>query len=237
MGDDSSLDDLRRSATHVLLSEGDELLLDADRIPLDDDVQHHLDRVVRLRDGDVVSVTAGVGRWRLAVWRSDRTLEAVGPVVASTIPSGFVLAVAMPKGDRLDLIVQKATDLGVARIALLPAEHSVVRWRPERAPRQLQRLQRVADEATRQSRRVTRTVIEAPRPALEVIAGAAVAEPGGVPIVGEEPMVCVGPEGGWRDDELAVAGSTIGMGDTILRVETAAIAACTLRLLRRGAGL
>ncbi len=73
----------------------------------------------------------------------------------------------MPKGDRLDWLVQKVTELGVDRIVLLHAERSVVRWKPERAAAQLDRLQRIADEACRQSRRVWRVAIDEPVDAVD----------------------------------------------------------------------
>ena len=63
---------------------------------------------------------------------------------------------AIPKGDRLEWLVQKVTELGVDRLALLHAERSVVRWKPDRVQSQLVRLRRIADEACRQSRRVWR---------------------------------------------------------------------------------
>jgi len=219
----------------VLLDEVDAGVLDDELIVPPDAVEHHLRRVLRVRDGESVAVTDGAGRWKMSVVRlsgSSLTLEAAGAVIAEERPEPFTLATAMPKGDRLDWLVQKAAELGVERIVLLHAERSTVRWKADRAAKQLVRLRRIADESTRQSRRVWRTEIDGPVVAHEMLPLAAVAEPGSVGAVGVESMIAIGPEGGWTDDELARSPRRIGLGDSVLRVETAAIAATTLRLIR-----
>ena len=141
-------------------------------------------------------------------------------------------------------MVQKATELGVDRLVLLHAERSVVRWRPEKADRRRERLQRIADEATRQSRRVWRTSIAGPVAAIDAISGRAVggvdegadrgagpmaiAEPGGRAITSRDRRIAVGPEGGWSDAELSATTERVGIGENILRVETAVLAVTTL---------
>lgn len=229
--DGSPSDERRRSSTHVLLDVGQAPTLDSDVMPLPSEVEHHLERVLRLRDGASVSVTDGEGRWRMGAWRlATNDLEAAGEIVAEPRDSPFTLATAIPKGDRVDVLVQKCTELGVARIVLLHADHAVVRWKPDRAVKQVARLSRIADEAVRQSRRAWRVVVDGPLPAFDAIRGAVLAEPGGSPFSGEEELVAIGPEGGWSDDELAVAAGTISLGSGILRVETAGIAVCALRM-------
>ncbi|MFT4656132.1 MAG: 16S rRNA (uracil1498-N3)-methyltransferase [Candidatus Aldehydirespiratoraceae bacterium] len=224
----------RRSSTHVLLASGDEVQLDLDEITLDDEIGHHLARVLRLRDGEPVSVTDGAGRWRMTDFSS------IGPLVVLTAssavtteppPSRFTLATAIPKGDRVDWLVQKTVELGADRIILLHAERSTVRWKPERAAKQIVRLQRIADEATRQSRRVWRTEVAGPAPASDVLGGATIAEPGGDAIRGDEAMIAVGPEGGWSADELERSARSVRVGGNILRIETAAVAVTTLRMV------
>lgn len=218
----------------MLLDEADAGLLDLDSITPPDAVEHHLRRVLRVRDGESLAVTDGAGRWRMTVARtsgSSLTLDAVGVPVLEERPDPFTLATAMPKGDRLDWLVQKTVELGVARIVLLHAERSTVRWKPARAEQQLTRLRRIADESTRQSRRVWRTAIDGPQAALEVLASAAIAEPGEAGSARGEAMIAIGPEGGWTEGELACSTRRIGLGDTVLRVETAAVAATTLRLI------
>lgn len=221
---------LRSTSAHVLVAG--ELLHDGGSIALDDDTEHHLRRVLRLRDGESVSVTDGDGQWALARTVVDGNalrLEATSEVVSEpTSPRPITIAAAIPKGDRLDWMVQKVTELGIDRLVLLHADHSVVRWKPDRVEHQLARLQRVADEALRQSRRVVRLAIEAPRPAVAVLGDFVVAEPGGRSLTVTDTRVAVGPEGGWSSAELAASKDRIDLGSTILRTETAAIAVSTL---------
>lgn len=206
--------------------------LSADALLLDSDTEHHLRRVLRLRDGERVSVTDGAGRWLLASVRLDGSslqLEPTSEVVVEAASSDpFTIAVAMPKGDRLDWLVQKVTELGVDRIALLHADRSVVRWKPDRVESQLARLRRIADEACRQSRRVWRVDIDAPVDASTLLTGMVVAEPGGRRIGPHDRSVAIGPEGGWSQDELEVAADRVSLGANILRTETAAVAVSAL---------
>ena len=221
---------LRSTSTHVLVDA--DVLGATGSISIDDDTEHHLRRVLRLRDGESVSVTDGAGRWCLATVILDGNalrLDATTPLVVESTPTRTItVAAAMPKGDRLEWMVQKVTELGVDRLVLLHAEHSVVRWKADRVEHQLARLQRIADEALRQSRRVFRLAIEAPVAAVDVLGGYVVAEPGGRALSAADTAVAVGPEGGWSDIELAQAGDRIDLGPTILRTETAAVAVSTL---------
>ncbi len=221
---------LRSTSTHVLVDA--ELLGDNGVVSIDDATEHHLRRVLRLRDGEAVSVTDGEGRWCLATAVRDGNtlrLDPTSSVVVEPAPSrSITVAAAIPKGDRLDWMVQKVTELGIDRLVLLHAEHSVVRWKPDRVGHQLARLQRIADEALRQSRRVFRLSIDAPVVAVDVLTEFVVAEPGGRPLSSEDVSVAVGPEGGWSDAELAAAHDRVDLGPTILRTETAAVAVSTL---------
>src|SRR5262249_4480464 len=129
---------------------------------------------------------------------------------------------------RLDWLVQKVTEVGVTRLVLLAAERSVVRWDDERAPRQLDRLRRIAAEAAMQSRRVWLPALCGPTPATDVLTTCAVAEPGGRALSASDRAMAIGPEGGWSPAELAMAADRVSLGEHVLRVETAAIVAATL---------
>lgn len=215
----------------MLLDDPSEL--GRDRISLGDEVEHHLRRVLRLRDGEQVSVTDGGGRWTMAVVRINAStlyLESAGDVVTEDRSAPFTIATAIPKGDRLDWLVQKTVEVGVDRIVFIDAERSVVRWKRERAEKQLVRLQRIADESTRQSRRIWRTELEGPVPARTILARSAIAEPGGSQVASDEALIAIGPEGGWSDEELELAPRRVGLGPNILRTETAAVVAVTLRV-------
>jgi 16S rRNA (uracil1498-N3)-methyltransferase len=211
---------LRRSAAHVLVA-------DVAAPMLDDDAAHHLARVLRLRDGAAITVTDGAGRWRECRF-TGRAVESTGDVVTVPRPADVTVAVAPPKGERLDWLVQKVTEIGVARLLLVAAERSVVRWDGERAARHLERLRRIAAEASMQSRRVWLPEMCGPVPAADALARSVVAEPGGRPVTTADRSIAVGPEGGWTPAELALAPDRVSLGPHVLRVETAAVVAATL---------
>ena len=226
----SGADDRRRAAAHVFVGF-EELGVDG-VIALSDDTEHHLSRVLRLREGAVISVRDGAGRWRLATVVGERQamrIEATGDVEFEA-PRGAppVLATAMPKGERLDWLVQKVTELGVGRLQLLDADHSVVRWKSSDIDKKLLRLKRIAESAAQQSRRTVLLEVLPPIKASDILAGAAVAEPGGRALTASDRIVAIGPEGGWSNAELAVAGDRVTLGFNVLRTETAAVAAATL---------
>ncbi|MFZ9629125.1 MAG: RsmE family RNA methyltransferase [Ilumatobacteraceae bacterium] len=219
---------LRSSAAHVFVDS-----LDAPA--LSDEDAHHLFRVLRLRDGEVVSASDGLGRWRPCVARSG-SLDPTGPIQPAAAAPAVTVAAAVPKGDRLDWMVQKLVEVGVQRIVLLDSARGVVRWDADRVPRQLDRLRRMAREAASQSRRVWLPRIEGPCAVATVLAepGAVLADPDGEPLIPSTSLgpVLVGPEGGWDRVELAAAdaagASRVSLGATVLRVETAAVVAGVL---------
>ena len=197
---------------------------------LDEHDRHHLGRVLRLRDGDDLTLGNGAGRWCRAVYRVGGDPEPVGDVVAVPAPDpAVVVGFALIKGGRPEMVIQKLTELGVDRILPLSADRSVVQWDEAKASTQVERFRRVAREAAMQSRRAWLPTVEEMAAARDVqpAAGVVLAEPGGDPIDGSVRVLLVGPEGGWTDEEL-MGHSTVGLGPTVLRAETAAIAAGTL---------
>jgi 16S rRNA (uracil1498-N3)-methyltransferase len=203
---------------------------------LADGDRHHLERVLRVRPGDPITVSDGRGRWRPG--RMGPELEPAGEVVVVDPPSPtLTVAFALTKGERPELAVQKLTELGVDRIAPFTAARSIVRWDDARAERHVERLRRVAREAAMQCRRVHLPEVAAPAGFATVAAlpGAALAERGGRPPDLGHPTVLVGPEGGWDDAELAAGLPTVHLGPHLLRAETAAIAAGALLVALRSA--
>ena len=214
------LDPLRRSAAHVLV--------DDIRHPVfDDDTRHHL-RVLRVGDHETITLTDGRGAWATAAVRNGEPIDVCEPLVQRPPDRPFTLMVAIPKQGRPEWIVQKATELGVDRIVWLQTRYSVVRWDAERAGRQRQRLNRVAIEASLQCRRVYLPTIEGPVAATDVLGGAVLADPTGRELRGADRVVAVGPEGGWSREELELGADVVSLGPLVMRVETAAIAACAL---------
>ena len=218
---------LRHSVAHVFVDQ-------LDSPTLGDDDQHHLGRVLRLRDGESVTASNGRGQWRACVWRSG-ALEVAGEVVASAPPSMRCAVAFTPvKGDRNEWAVQKLTEIGIDEVIILaPTQHSVVRWSD--ADKQLRKLRVVAREAAMQSRRVWLPNIVGLAALHEVCAGdgAAVADPDGVALHAGVSLVVVGPEGGFAEEELPAGVPRVQLGDTILRAETATLVAATLLVARR----
>lgn len=216
---------LRAAAAHVVVA-------DLDHPAIDDTTAHHLFRVLRVRDGDPVTVTDGHGGWRACRAAGGELLPDAETTAAVSRSATTTVAFAIPKSDRPEWIVQKLTELGVARIVLLHAERSVVRWEPDRAARHVAKLRRVAVEALEQSRGVWLPDIVGPVPAVGVLPGMAAAEPDGRPLTRRDDAVAVGPEGGWAPNELELAADRVSLGATVLRVETAALVAGALLTVR-----
>lgn len=218
---------LRHSAAHVFVSS-----LEA---PVPDDADaHHLFRVVRLRDGEVVTVSDGAGKWR-ACRAVSGALVPDSEVHTEAMSEPAVLYTAVPKGDRVEWLVQKATEVGVTGITFVECERSVVRWDASKAERHLERLRRIVREAACQSRRVVLPVVNGVVPIAEVRSrpGVVVADPAGVPLstlrtrTGTVHGVLVGPEGGLSDAEMTGL-PAVSFGASVLRVETAAVIASFL---------
>ncbi|MBW3547185.1 MAG: 16S rRNA (uracil(1498)-N(3))-methyltransferase [Actinobacteria bacterium] len=213
-----------RAAAHVFVA-------DLERPELEEGDRHHLAQVLRLRPGELVTAADGAGRWCPCQVAAGGRLERSGDVVVTSAPRpALTVAIALTKGNRPELAVQKLTELGIDRVVPFLAARSVVRWDGERADRHLRRLRRVAREAAMQCRRahlpevtdLTDFDAAAGRP------GAALACLGGQPPTLHQPTVLVGPEGGWSDEERSRGLPEVGIGPHILRAETAAIAVATL---------
>lgn len=223
---------LRSSAAHVFVESISHPVPDAADA-------HHLFRVLRLRDGEIVTVSDGLGNWRATtVVRGG--LEPSGDALVAPAAGDCAIAAAIPKGDRLEWMVQKLTEVGATRIVLLDTARGVVRWDGARAARQTDRLRRVLRDAASQSRRCWLPTLEGPCAVADVLAesGALLADPDGAPLADAScagPVV-IGPEGGFDAAELAVAdrcgAGRVSLGTGVLRVETAAVVAAALLCAR-----
>ena len=195
-------------------------------------------RVLRANVGDLVTLFDGAGLEAdakiLALEDFSITLE-VGDsrIVNLEPPQEITLAIALLKGDKLSEVVRAATELGVSRFLLLITEHADVK---EIGVQKLERLQRVALEASKQCRRAITPLVLSPIKLrnLEPVACGLVAHPGSslkpreayhwdVPVT-----IATGPEGGFSSSEMqwleARGFVRVGLGPRILRAETAPIA-------------
>ncbi|ENO90403.1 16S rRNA (uracil(1498)-N(3))-methyltransferase [Thauera linaloolentis] len=213
-------------------------------VALPDDLAHHALRVLRLRDGAPMVLFDGEGgevEARLAV-RGKAGFALLGERHACDreSPVRVVLAQALAAGDKMDWVVQKAVELGVAAIHPVQAERSVLRLSGERADKRRAHWQQVAVSACEQSGRNRIPEVASVRPLaqwLDAMRGqcAYVLAPGGgagFP-ARERPEgavhVLVGPEGGWTESELAACDAAglqrVTLGPRVLRTETAGLAA------------
>lgn len=216
-----------RAAAHVFVA-------DLDRPEIAEDDRHHLERVLRLRPGEVVTASDGRGGLRVCRFAAGGALEPDGdatvePPRQPSVGVGFALV----KSEKPEWIVQKLTEVGVDRILPFTASRSVVQWDEAKAARNLSRLRRVAVEAAMQSRQRWLPTVEPVRPLTAVSEGDDVALADGDASAGPptlaRPTVLVGPEGGWSEEERAAArGRFVRLGASVLRAETAAVAAGVL---------
>lgn len=224
-----------------------------DSVILIADEARHLREVLRLKPGDEVHVFNGEGKEflsRIEESRRDTARLQVIREVESARPESplqLTLVLALLKGEKFDLVVQKATELGVTSIVPVLTRHADIRLRDESdAAKRVTRWQRIAMEAAKQSgRAVVPTVtsvitfaslIESPTNNCLMFS-----ERDGDSLVkacqdlaadANQITVLVGSEGGWSDEEIAAAraagGKVVTLGGRTLRAETAAIAVTAL---------
>jgi 16S rRNA (uracil1498-N3)-methyltransferase len=228
---------------------GSALEIDAERT-------HYLSRVLRLRVGDTIVIFNGTGAQfsaSITALQRTRATLAVHDAIAAETESGFKLHLAqgISRGERMDFVVQKATELGVKRITPLLTEHGVVKLAAERADKRRQHWRQVATSACEQSGRVRLPLIDAPvrldtwltdktqHADIDILlkpgASAALAT---IDVPATKVCILIGPEGGFSDTEYALAELTgfraVALGPRVLRTETAAVAALAVLQARCG---
>jgi 16S rRNA (uracil1498-N3)-methyltransferase len=196
---------------------------------LADGDRHHLERALRLRAGDPLTLADGHGGWRPARLGSEP--EPTGPVVVEP-PSHPPLTIgfALVKLHKPELAVQKLTELGIDRIVPFRAERSVVRWDDDQAAKAVARLRSVARAAAQQSHRARMPLVEGVVTLGDIAADpeAVMADRGGDPPSLQRTTVLVGPEGGWSPEERSLLVPRMALGPHVLRAETAAVTAGAL---------
>jgi 16S rRNA (uracil1498-N3)-methyltransferase len=208
----------------------------------------HLRDVLRLKNGDEVYVFDGAGReFRCTVLntRRDTAELRIEAEVEPAKPESQLqldLCVALLKGEKFDLVVQKTTELGVHRIVPLLTRYADIHLRDEAdAGKRIARWQRIALESSKQSGRAFIPEISAPvsfDSLLDCVDGVCVmfSERGGGALGGlpqaQNVTALIGSEGGWSDEEIEQARAhnfhVITLGGRVLRAETAAITVTAL---------
>jgi 16S rRNA (uracil1498-N3)-methyltransferase len=223
------------------------------QVALPEEAAAYLSRVLRLHPGDACVLFNGDGHdydaRLLALDKRRAQAEVVGArPVATESPLRIVLLQGIARGEKMDLILQKATELGVAEVRPVDSERSEVRLQGERLDKRLAHWRGVVASACGQCGRARVPAVLAPRP-LEAALDAlpplqrylldpeATCAIGALPAPGDC-VLAVGPEGGWspRDrDQLRAAGfSGLRLGPRVLRTETAGIAAIAALQARFG---
>lgn len=196
-------------------------------LALEETTQHHLQRVLRLREGTRLVATDGKGSWRWVRWVRGN-LEPDGPnVYVSPRSEALTVAVALSKSEKPEWVVQKLTEMGISRVGFVLSERVIVKWDERKHERMMQRFREIAKLAMNQSRQYWLPEILSPveyaKWSPKVIADFA-----GEPIAVTDTTVLIGPEGGWSDAERSQADRHVSLGDTVLRCETAALVAGAL---------
>jgi 16S rRNA (uracil1498-N3)-methyltransferase len=236
------------SAAHALVDPAALVGASSGLVELSDQTHRHFLRVLRLRAGQLVTATDGSGSWCVtrvpANFGDSAVLEVDSAVVQTTRPDPWIgIGVALPKGDKPELIVQKLTELGVDEIVFFAGDNSVAKWDEPKVRKNFERLRLVSIEAIQQSRGVFLPTIRWVPTLAELVEGENAAVERGVigsdsgsstvfradaggkrPELAARQVVVVGPEGGWSPAEREL-GSSVSLSPTVLRAETAAVVA------------
>lgn len=219
---------------------------------------HHLRASLRVKSGEVLRLT-DEHRQRYEVRVSAVAPQALTAEILESRPGPIdtsprvILAQVILKGDHMDWVVQKASELGVKAVLPLISRHGVVRPQPERVATQVARWQRIATEAAQQSEQWQPPQVLEPLEVRRFFSGhqattaLLLAERQNAVGLANVPLpalptdtitVIVGPEGGWAEEELsqAVDGQclAVSLGEHILRADTAAVTALSIVQSRLG---
>lgn len=222
--------------------------LSPDMSIIGDDVRH-IGKVLRMQNGDKIIVVDPAGKAgiaRIEEIKAEAVLVSLEQVLdeQKEPPIRVFIAQGLPKSDKMDYIVQKAVELGVAGIMPMAADHSVVQYNPAKQASRVERWQKIAEEAAKQCGRGVVPRVEDVKPLFDIIN--AVPDDASLVMLYEGQAktglkeilnVCrpgtyvllIGPEGGFSEKEVALASQRgayiVKMGPRILRTETASLAA------------
>ncbi len=217
---------------------------------------HHLTRVLRLVPGDQIALSDGAGREYVGIITGISADQVTGTVErAAVVQSEPAVAVTLfqglPKADKMELIIQKGTEIGVSRIIPVATERCVVRLDDKAAAGKVERWQKIAREAAKQCGRSRipsvgpvlslKQAVEREAAGLDLALipwelardktlKQALRQAGGVRSLG----LFIGPEGGLAPVEVECAAAAgvipVTLGPRILRTETAGLVAATIAL-------
>ena len=198
------------------------------------DEAHHVLRVLRARTGDALEVVDADRRLFVAELHGGGETAILEALEAPDENVEVSLYQAVPKGGRMDLVVEKATEVGVTRVMPLVTQRGLVEPRGGK----VERWQRIAEAAARQSLRLRVPEVTGSVPFAEAVrqtgeGGVLLHNDPGLEaledVVGSPVSLFVGPEGGWSEEEIRMAGEAglafAQLGPYRLRSETAGMVA------------
>lgn len=214
---------------------------------------NHIKNVLRMKTGEKIRVSSASGQdFYCAIAEvADAFVQAdiLNEAASTELPSKIYLFQALPKGDRMEYVIQKAVELGVYEIIPVAMKYCVVKLDEKKAANKVKRWQAISESAAKQSKRSLIPQIHPVMSFKEAVSYARTCDLCLVPYENERGMaataqalekvvpgksvsVLIGPEGGFADEEIAaVRGDmeVLSLGKRILRTDTAAI--CTMSML------
>ncbi|CAG7639485.1 Ribosomal RNA small subunit methyltransferase E [Paenibacillus solanacearum] len=237
-----------------------------DTVVIQGDDAHHIIRVMRAKPGDAFIVSDGESREAIVkvrtVGKDEVTADPVEWLAMENEPSVDVwIAQSLPKGDKMELVIQKGTEIGAARFLPFVSERTVVQLDGKKEGKRVERWQKIAKEAAEQAHRNKVPAVDSPLAWKALLQRASEADCAWIcyekesaqelrteirralaPKEGDTArrtlLLIVGPEGGFTEQEVAAAEAagcrSVGLGKRILRTETAAMVGLTCILYEAG---
>ena len=213
----------------------------------------HLAKAVRIRVGEKIRVTSSSEESYICevteVGRDEILAEIREEAFSTELPNKIYLFQAIPKGTRFETVIEKTVELGVYEIIPVEMKNCVVRWEEAKKKKKVERLQKIAESAAKQSKRSLIPVVHDVMSYRDAVAYARdIADIKLFPYEsaeclnhtkdvlseikpGQNISIFIGPEGGFSDEEVEIAKEDmeiITLGNRILRTDTAAITALSL---------
>jgi 16S rRNA (uracil1498-N3)-methyltransferase len=233
--------------------------IDQQTIVVTGDVLVHLRDSLRITLGETLWLNSGQGA-KFHVEITDVSKRAVTALILETVQEAprqtprLILGQSLLKGEKMDWVIQKATELGVSEIVPIESQHSVVQLKADRVDHQLARWQRIALEAAQQSEQWRIPTVAKPQSLSVLLTSMAtgiltlmlIERRDGTSLqtvnlpqdATGSILILIGPEGGWSQEEAQIAKQAgiqpITLGEHILRAETAAIATISILQSRLG---
>jgi 16S rRNA (uracil1498-N3)-methyltransferase len=216
-----------------------------DRAALTGDHARHLAQVLRAQVGQEFDIATGseVRRGRVVDVQPERVDFQLGSSIASADIAKITVAISIFKFDRMEWAIEKCTELGISRIIPVIAGRTEAHL-SNAANKRVERWRRIAKQAAEQSRRVSVPELDEPIKLKALMGVAAEAKvvlsetenelmlKSAIPSGSRSLLLAFGPEGGWNEQEIAAfqqhGWTSTSLGKTILRVETAVIAAVAI---------